>query len=158
MRFCQNISFSNVTRSRIIIYMPILVLVYRCSGLGIYVYALLRYFPAHRHLCESRVRRAHSLVGQENSFTRRRYLLTIHRVLRIKEVREYEMYCTDFCRYSTSQSERFSAKVEETFEDVSIFGFDARLHASINRDLCYVTQTFSMHNLHFHFQHFLLHD
>jgi len=30
--FLSNISFSNVTRSRIIIYMPILVLVYRCSG------------------------------------------------------------------------------------------------------------------------------
>jgi len=104
-----------------------------CSG-------SVRYFPAHRHSCESRVRLAHSLVGRENSFTRRRSLLTIHRVLRIKEVREYEMYCKDFCRYPTSQSERFSVKVEETFEDVSIFGFDARLHACINRDLCYVTK------------------
>mmetsp|Transcript_7505 Transcript_7505/g.27403 ORF Transcript_7505/g.27403 Transcript_7505/m.27403 type:complete len:195 (-) Transcript_7505:1172-1756(-) len=34
------------------------------------------------------------------------------------------MYCKDFCRYPTSQSERFAVKVEETFEDVSIFGSD----------------------------------
>jgi hypothetical protein len=50
------------------------------------------------------------------------------------------MYCKDFCRYPTSQSERFAVKVEETFEDVSIFGLDARLHSFINRDLCYVTK------------------
>ena len=62
--FLSNISSSNVTRSRIIIYIPIY-----SYGIGIYIYmhcsSSVRHFPAHRHLCESRVRLAHYLLAKK---------------------------------------------------------------------------------------------